>query len=148
VATELIRDYLPDQVAAWDDLVARAVNGTMLHTRRYLSYHDERFRDRSLLVTNSRGWPIGALPAAEDPADGSVVTSHPGLTYGGLVHDGSLRGESMMRVLSEIAAHYRALGFAQLYYKALPQIYQAEPAAGVHVSFVGNDLAGGCGYRV
>ena len=100
MATELIRDYLPDQAAAWDDLVARAVNGTMLHTRRYLSYHGDRFRDRSLLITNSRGWPIGALPAAEDPADASVVTSHPGLTYGGLVHDGSLRGESMMRVLS------------------------------------------------
>jgi Acetyltransferase (GNAT) domain len=129
VATELIQDYLPDQAPAWDDLVARAVNGTMLHTRRYLSYHGERFRDRSLLITNSRGWPIGALPAAEDPADASVVTSHPGLTYGGLVHDGSLRGESMMRVLSQIAAHYRALGFARLQYKALPQIYQAEPAA-------------------
>ena len=129
MATELIRDYLPDQAAAWDDLVARAVNGTMLHTRRYLSYHGDRFRDRSLLITNSRGWPIGALPAAEDPADASVVTSHPGLTYAGLVHDGSLRGESMMRVLSGIAAHYRALGFARLHYKALPQIYQAEPAA-------------------
>ena len=53
MATELIRDYLPDQAAAWDDLVARAVNGTMLHTRRYLSYHGDRFRDRSLLITNS-----------------------------------------------------------------------------------------------
>ena len=129
MATELVRDYLPDQAAAWDDLVARAVNGTMLHTRRFLSYHGDRFRDRSLLITNSRGWPIGALPAAEDPADASVVTSHPGLTYGGLVHDGSLRGEAMMRVLSQIADHYRTLGFARLRYKALPQIYQAEPAA-------------------
>jgi hypothetical protein len=53
VATELVRDYLPDQAAAWDDLVARSVNGTMLHTRRYLSYHGDRFRDRSLLITNS-----------------------------------------------------------------------------------------------
>ncbi len=129
MATELVRDYLPDQAGAWDDLVARAVNGTMLHTRRYLSYHGGRFRDRSLLITNSRGWPIGALPAAEDPADPSAVTSHPGLTYGGLVHDGSLRGASMMRVLSGVAAHYRALGFTRLNYKALPQIYQAEPAA-------------------
>ena len=129
MATELVQDYLPDQAGAWDDLVARAVNGTMLHTRRYLAYHGDRFRDRSLLITNSRGWPIGALPAAEDPADASVVTSHPGLTYGGLVHDGSLRGASMMRVLCEIAAHYRAAGFARLHYKALPQIYQAEPAA-------------------
>ena len=129
MATELVRDYLPDLEAAWDALVARAVNGTMLHTRRYLSYHGDRFRDRSLLITNARGWPIGVLPAAEDPADASVVTSHPGLTYGGLVHDGSLRGAAMMRVLCQVAAHYRAAGFARLRYKAVPQIYQAEPAA-------------------
>ena len=77
MATELVRDYLPGLEAAWDDLVARAVNGTMLHTRRYLSYHRDRFRDQSLLITNARGWPIGALPAAEDPADTSVVTSLP-----------------------------------------------------------------------
>jgi Acetyltransferase (GNAT) domain len=129
VAAELIRGYVPDDADAWDDLVARSVNGTMLHTRRYLSYHGDRFRDRSLLVTNSRGWTIGAFPAAEDPAGETVVTSHPGLTYGGLVHDGSLHGASMMSVLTGIAAHYRALGFTRLRYKALPQIYQARPAA-------------------
>ena len=129
MTAELIRGYVPDDASAWDDLVARSVNGTMLHTRRYLSYHGDRFRDRSLLVTNSRGWPIGAFPAAEDPAGESVVTSHPGLTYGGLVHDGSLHGASMMSALAGIAAHYRDLGFAQLRYKALPQIYQAQPSA-------------------
>jgi len=129
VAAELIRAYLPGDADAWDDLVARSVNGTMLHTRRYLSYHRDRFRDRSVLITNSRGWPIGAFPAAEDPAGDAVVTSHPGLTYGGLVHDGSLHGASMMTVLTGIAAHYRDLGFARLRYKALPLIYQTQPAA-------------------
>jgi hypothetical protein len=129
VAAELIRGYVPDDAGAWDDLVARSVNGTMLHTRRYLSYHGDRFRDRSLLVTNSRGWPIGAFPAAEHPAGESVVTSHPGLTYGGLVHDGSLHRASMMSALTGIAAHYRDLGFARLRYKALPQIYQVQPSA-------------------
>ena len=129
MAAELIRGYGPGDADAWDDLVARSVNGTMLHTRRYLSYHGERFRDRSVLVTNSRGWPIGAFPAADDPASTSVVTSHPGLTYGGLVHDGSLTGASMMRVLTAIAGYYRDLGLDRLRYKALPEIYQARPAA-------------------
>jgi hypothetical protein len=131
-----VRGYVPGEADAWDDLVARSVNGTMLHTRRFLSYHGDRFRDRSLLLTNSRGWPIGVFPAAEDPADPSVVTSHPGLTYGGLVHDGSLHGASMMRVLGEIAAEYRALGFDRLRYKAAPAIYQSQPAADdVHALF-------------
>jgi Acetyltransferase (GNAT) domain len=124
----MVRAYLPDDADAWDDLVARSVNGTMLHTRRFLSYHGDRFGDRSLMVTNPRGWPIGVFPAAEDPADPSVVTSHPGMTYGGLVHDGSLHGASMMRVLGEIADACRAGGFTRLRYKAVPPIYQSVPA--------------------
>jgi Acetyltransferase (GNAT) domain len=123
-----VRAYTPTDADAWDDLVARSVNGTMLHTRRFLSYHGDRFGDRSLMITNPRGWPIGVFPAAEDPADPSVVTSHPGLTYGGLVHDGSLHGASMMRVLGEIADACRARGFTRLRYKAVPPIYQSAPA--------------------
>ncbi len=123
-----VRGYVSDDAEAWDGVAARSVNGTMLHTRRFLSYHGDRFADRSLMVTNPRGWPIGVFPAAEDPADPSVVTSHPGLTYGGLIHDGSLHGGSMLHVLGEIADEYRRLGFTRLRYKAVPPMYQSAPA--------------------
>ena len=126
---DTLRVYQPDEAGAWDDLVSRSVNGTMLHTRRFLGYHGDRFSDQSLVVTNPRGWPIGVFPAAHDPADPEVVTSHPGMTYGGLVHDGSLHGASMMRVLGEIADEYRRRGFTRLRYKAVPAIYQSAPAA-------------------
>ncbi len=142
---EVIQDYLPDRAGAWDDMVTRSVNGTILHTRRYLSYHGDRFADRSLVITNPRGWPIAVLPAAEDPADASVVSSHPGLTYGGLVHDGSLRGAAMMRALTAVAGHYQALGYATLRYKALPSIYQSAPAADdLHVLFRLGAARSGC----
>jgi Acetyltransferase (GNAT) domain len=124
-----VRAYSDDDAAAWDELVARSCNGTMLHTRRFLSYHGDRFRDRSLLVTDARERIVGALPAAEDQADPSVVTSHPGLTYGGLVHSGALSGGSMIDVLETIAAHYRCLGYTRWRYKAVPAIYQSIPAA-------------------
>lgn len=124
-----LREYLPGEADAWDGLVARSVNGTILHTRRFLSYHGDRFRDRSLMVTNRHGRLVGVFPAAEDPADPSVVTSHPGLTYGGLVHDGRLQGASMINALGMIAEEYRALGFTRLRYKAVPSIYQSGPAA-------------------
>jgi Acetyltransferase (GNAT) domain len=125
----LARAYRPDDAAAWDDLVARSVNGTILHTRRFLAYHGDRFRDRSLVVTKSNGKLAGVLPAAEDPADRSVVTSHPGLTYGGLVHDGTLYGAPLIEALAEVAAEYRAQGFGRLRYRAVPSIYHSSPAA-------------------
>jgi len=124
-----VRAYADADARDWDDLVARSGAGTILHTRRFLSYHGDRFRDRSLLVVNARGRMVGALPAAEDPADPSVVISHPGLTYGGLVHDGALFGEHMVRVLEKIAAEYQSMGFSALRYKAVPPIYHSAPAA-------------------
>ncbi|HVB43952.1 MAG TPA: GNAT family N-acetyltransferase [Streptosporangiaceae bacterium] len=128
VGADALSGYDPSKAAAWDDLVARSVNGTFQHTRRFLAYHGPRFRDRSLLISDAKGRLAAVLAAAEDPADPSVVVSHPGLTFGGLVRDGSIRGESMVRVFEEIRAWYRSAGFTLLRYKAIPHIYQSAPA--------------------
>ncbi len=123
-----VRTYEPAWAEAWDDLVARSGNGTMLHTRRFISYHGDRFRDRSLLLENRRGRVVGVFPAAEDRGDQEIVVSHPGLSYGGLVHDGSIRGASALGAIEEIAAYYRGLGCRLLRYKAVPSIYYSVPA--------------------
>jgi hypothetical protein len=99
----------------------------MLHTRRFISYHRERFHDRSVILKN-RGRLVGVFPAAEDPINPTAVVSHPGLTFGGLVHDGSIRGASMIHALQQVADHYRSLGYCQLRYKAVPAIYHSVPA--------------------
>ncbi len=100
----------------------------MLHTRRFIDYHGDRFTDRSMVVVNDGGHMAGVFPAAEDPAARQTLTSHPGLSYGGLVHDGSLRGDSMITTVSALAARYLDLGFTTLRYKSIPAIYHAEPA--------------------
>jgi hypothetical protein len=99
----------------------------MLHSRRFISYHGNRFRDRSVMLKN-RGRLVGVFPAAEDPVKPSAVVSHPGLTFGGLVHDGSIRGASMIHALEQVGDHYRSLGYHHLRYKALPAIYHSVPS--------------------
>jgi hypothetical protein len=116
-----VRPWSPAE--PWDDLVARSVNGTFLHTRRYLGYHGDRFTDRSLMIGDN-----AVLPAAEDPSDPTAVVSHPGITYGGIVHDGSLRGDAMIDALRAAANHYQGAGYRTLRYKAVPAIYHREPA--------------------
>jgi hypothetical protein len=123
-----VRSFTTPQAEDWDDLVHRSCNGTFLHTRRFLSYHGDRFADRSLVLHDRRGRVIGVFPAAVSPADRETISSHPGLTYGGLVHDGSVRGGSMIAALHEIAGHYRRLGYHRLRYKAVPAIYHSLPA--------------------
>jgi Acetyltransferase (GNAT) domain len=128
VAVRTLTSYQAAQAEIWDDLVARSANGTFLHTRRFISYHGDRFRDCSLLFENQRGCTVGVFPAAQDPDDPDVIVSHPGLTYGGLIHDGSIRSMSMVDALAAIAAHYRGLGYQRLRYKPIPSIYHAVPA--------------------
>jgi hypothetical protein len=70
---------------------------------------------------------VGVLPAAVDPDDPGRVTSHPGATFGGMVHDGSLGGPAMLRALDAIATHYRHSGFRRLVYAPVPSIYHRRP---------------------
>jgi hypothetical protein len=120
--------YCWDDAAEWDDLVARAPMATFLHTRRFLAYHGDRFEDVSLLIRDERGRLVAVLPAAVDPAGSGRVTSHPGSTYGGIVHAGNVVGERALAVMRVALEHYDRLGFRCLRYKAVPHIYTRVPS--------------------
>lgn len=121
------RFYVPSDEPAWEAFVARSWNGTLLHTRRYLSYHGNRFEDRSLVIEDS-GTIVGLLPAAVDPADPKRVVSHPGVTYGGLVSAGQLRGEAAILAFQACSHALRSRGHDVLLYKAIPTILQRLPS--------------------
>ena len=115
--------YSESQAARWDEIVERCPMATFLHTRRYLSYHGDRFTDVSRFLVDEKQNVLGVFPAAIDPADARRVVSHPGVTFGGLVHDGELGGERSIEALELLRGHYAELGFASLRYKAVPYIY-------------------------
>lgn len=113
----------------WDELIGKAPMATFLHTRRYLSYHGDRFQDTSALIKDDKGELLGVFPAAVDPAQKSRVVSHPGITYGGLLHDGGLQGQLTLDAFEALTDHYRECGFETLRYKAVPGIYHQIPSA-------------------
>jgi Acetyltransferase (GNAT) domain len=122
-----VRPFGTTDAYAWDDFCAEALQSTLLHTRRFLSYHGNRFTDRSLIIEDNDKC-VGLFPAALNPGDATCVVSHPGITYGGVLHQGSLRGERMVEALAEICRHYRAQGQEKLTYKAVPSFYHRAPA--------------------
>src|SRR6266480_2548747 len=103
---------------AWDELVSRAPMGTMLHTRAFLSYHGDRFEDASLALLDGRERLVGVLPAARGGE--ALVVSHPGATFAGIVHDGSLAGAAMLEAMGSVARHYASRGFDRLRYAPVP----------------------------
>ena len=124
-----VRAYVESDAEGWDTMVRRSHNGTFMHTRRYLDYHGERFVDASLVVTDCKGVVVGLFAAAADPSEPARIVSHPGLTYGGLVQAGALRGEPTVAVLQAAMNTYRDRGFSTLRYKTIPTIYHRNPVA-------------------
>src|ERR1700730_17163182 len=91
--------FSDDQSYLWDEFLKSCPMATFLHSRKFLSYHENRFKDESLIVTDDDGSWLGVFPSAVDNADSSQIISHPGITYGGLVHNGKLISESMLEAL-------------------------------------------------
>jgi len=116
------------QTERWDGFCDIAHQATFLHKRRFLSYHGDRFQDCSLMLEHN-GKLVGLFPAACHLREEGVVVSHPGISYGGMIHAGAImRGEGMVTALAAIAAYYAQLGFKKLVYKAVPTFYHAIPA--------------------
>ena len=120
----------PD-AAAWDALVLKAPMGTLLHTRRFLSYHGARYQDQSLLFLDEDGTLMAVLPAATDPHDHACVVSHPGATYGGLIYEGRKEAALAIKLLSAARDCYSRMGFTRMMYKPVPPhlhmgMYQAD----------------------
>ncbi|MDR8401560.1 GNAT family N-acetyltransferase [Paraburkholderia sp. USG1] len=121
--------YSEDLAPAWDEFCSPAMNATFLHTRRFLAYHGNRFEDVSLIMMEA-GSIVGVMPAAFVGENRHVVVSHPGLTYGGVVHQGRLSGTRMIDAIGAVRTYYAAQGCTKLIYKAVPYIYSDMPAQG------------------
>lgn len=122
-----IRPFDDSLSTPWDQWCEAAINATALHTRRFLSYHNDRFVDRSLMLYDGDHL-VGVLPAAHRPGHPDLVVSHPGATYGGIVHDGWLTGGRMVQAMQAVMEHYQQAGHRTFRYKPLPHIYARAPA--------------------
>ena len=104
----------------WDEFIEKSPMGTLIHTRRFLSYHGLKFMDRSLMFFDAHGKLCAILPAAIDPDDPSCVISHPGATYGGLVLSVQKSEIEVFAIMSATREFLKREGFQKLIYKSVP----------------------------
>ncbi len=122
-----VQPYNKGMAEEWDNFVNKSAVGTLLHTRRFLSYHGERFIDRSLIVRNEKEDIVALFPAALLPSNSLSVMSHPGITYGGIIGGDNCQGESSLQVLRAICRYYGEQGLERLLYKVVPHFYHRMP---------------------
>lgn len=119
-----IRRYTADRTSEWNQFVARSKQGTFLFDRDYMSYHQDRFEDHSLMVfRNNQLYAL--LPA--NIADGTLF-SHQGLTYGGLLTDRKATAEGVCEVFRAVNDYLRREQIQHVVYKPMPWIYHRMPA--------------------
>ncbi len=117
--------YTPEDAGLWDGLVAESRQGTMLHLRRYMDYHSDRFSDCSL-IAYKKGKPAVLLPAN---IKDRILFSHEGLTYGGWITPRShFDGTDMLSIFETWMAWCRENGIREIIYKPVPHIYHRIPA--------------------
>jgi hypothetical protein len=117
--------YSPEHKSAWDSFVQRSKNGIFLFRRDYMEYHADRFEDCSLLFHDESDRLAAILPASIKEG---VVTSHAGLTFGGVVSDDAMKASLMLELFGALEAFLKQRGVERLVYKAVPHIYHRAPA--------------------
>jgi hypothetical protein len=123
----IIKPYSEDLYSYWDAFIDSSDNGVFFHKRRFISYHGNRFVDMSLVIENEKGKIIGLFPAAIDPDNDSIIASHPGISFGGLISGDKCKGETCIHALKKIGKFYKKGGFNSLLYKAIPYIFHTKP---------------------
>jgi hypothetical protein len=121
-----VEQYTPDHRQEWDDFVRGSTNGTFLFERGYMEYHADRFADCSLVIrARPGGAAVGLVPANRS---GSVVESHGGLTFGGVIRDQTMTVSRMVAVLDAVTEFLRQRAVQALRYRAIPHVYHRGPA--------------------
>lgn len=119
-----VRRYSAECANEWNQFVAKSKNGTFLFDRRFMDYHADRFTDASLMIYRDNSL-YALLPAN---VKGEVLTSHGGLTYGGLVMSGRCSAKGIQEVFAAMNTYLTGIGIRRVVYKAVPWIYHQVPA--------------------
>jgi hypothetical protein len=120
---EIIR-YTAERAEDWNRFIVESKNGTFLIDRRYMDYHADRFKDHSLMFYRD-GKLFALLPAN---AEGEVLCSHRGLTYGGIILSADATAAKVQQLFRELNENLRAEGFRRVVYKTVPHIFHRVPA--------------------
>lgn len=103
----------------WNDFIRKAKNATFLFDRGFMDYHADRFTDFSLLIFDGNQL-VAVLPANKSE---SVLHSHQGLTYGGLVIQAQTKVADVIAILRSTLQFLDANKIQKLHLKTIPSIY-------------------------
>ena len=119
-----IKKYNHELQQQWDCFVLAAKNGHFMFCRDYMDYHSDRFHDFSLLFYSDNEL-IAVMPAN---IDGSILHSHQGLSFGGLIMSKEVKTPLIKTVFDTLLQFLKNQEITKLIYKQIPHIYYSLPS--------------------
>lgn len=132
-----IAKFTSETAAKWDSFVGNSINGTLFHSRRFISYHpQDRFLDESLMIY--RGDELFAVfPAAGINDEGvKVFKSHPGTSYGGLVIASNIKLRQSFEIFQVIEDFAKNAGYERIDFRIAPKIFFKRPCDQIDFALV------------
>ena len=108
----------------WEKIIQYSNNGTLFHTRKFLSYHPkDRFIDHSLVFFKNNK-PFSLLPAVEiNELDSKILFSHPGASIGSFVTPTDLSFNDALQLVDKLNRYIKKLNFSGIRITLPPIIY-------------------------
>ena len=109
----------------WDGFVENSVNGTIFHTRKFISYHPKnRFEDCSLEFYKKNKL-FSVFPAVDFKYNGKrTLLSHRGASYGGFVYNEGLSIREAHDLVGNLVDFAKQENFQQIMMTLPPIIYE------------------------
>lgn len=123
----------------WDQFVDDSDNGTIFHTRRFLSYHPkERFNDVSLVIKKKNS-VFSLLPAVLLEKEGKkILSSHGGASYGSYVYKSDLNFQEAHDLVDILLEYAKQIGADRIQVTPPPIIYQTKLSNYIDFALVRN----------
>jgi hypothetical protein len=129
------KKYLDD----WEEFVDSSNNGTIFHTRRFLSYHPAgRFKDNSLIFKDKNKITAVMTAANVRRDDRVTLISHQGASYGGFVYKDSLSIRQAFELTETLIDYSINHGFQKIVITHSPFIYQKRYNNYIDFAFIKN----------
>ncbi|MBZ0202855.1 MAG: GNAT family N-acetyltransferase [Ignavibacteria bacterium] len=135
----VVIQYEKKHLEEWEDFTASSSNGTIFHTRKFLSYHPaDKFKDNSLIFREEK--KITAIfPAIEIERDGlRTLWSHMGASYGGFVHKENLGIKQAFDLTQNLIDYALKEKFEKIVVTSVPVVYQKRYNQYLDFAFIKN----------
>jgi lipid II:glycine glycyltransferase (peptidoglycan interpeptide bridge formation enzyme) len=125
----------------WESFVDSSDNGTIFHTRLFLSYHPkDRFEDASLVVKKDNQI-LALFPAVVIKRDGlKILSSHSGASYGGFTYKQNLNLKEAFELVESLLNYAKDLKCDRIQLTPPPMIYQTKYSNYIDFALVKNNF--------